>query len=84
MCFSLSIKNLSKLSLTSDNSDVIEVLIERLGEELSPIEAGPDIVGGSTLPCHSDVHYSTLTQQCIQVCDSGWSFSYTGVVPWER
>ena len=64
--YSVSVRN---LSLTSELQDVLKLMMARLGTDAGPIEPGSDIVAGSTLPCHSDVHYSSLTQKCIQVCN---------------
>ncbi|XP_064607979.1 WD repeat-containing protein 17-like isoform X2 [Liolophura sinensis] len=50
----------------SVDSDIYLALMEKVGEENSPLGAGPDCVASSHLPSHSDVHMSYLTGKRIQ------------------
>lgn len=49
------------------DSAVYLALMEKVGEDNSPLGVGPDCVASSHLPSHSDVHMSYLTGKRIQV-----------------
>ncbi|XP_022109388.1 WD repeat-containing protein 17-like [Acanthaster planci] len=52
--------------LSEAQTAVYNVLIQRVGAEETELECGIDLVAGSRLPCHSDVHMSFLTGARIQ------------------
>lgn len=56
--------------LTIEQQQILEDLLAKAGEETSPLGIGQDIVSGSLLPSHSDVHHSCLDGQRIQVTSS--------------
>ena len=58
---------MSNVSLQAHQEPAFEGLLHKAGTETWPIEEGPDIITGSQLPSHSDVHYSILSDKRIQV-----------------
>ena len=57
----------STTKMTSDQEMDYVVLTKKAGVEPQMFEAGPDYIGSSQLPCHSDIHVSYLNGQRIQV-----------------
>ncbi|XP_070554435.1 WD repeat-containing protein 17-like isoform X2 [Ptychodera flava] len=67
------IKQLNNKSSSRENSTpkeehrvICESLLKKAGPESSDVDVGPDLVSGSHLPSHSDVHVSYLTGNRIQ------------------
>ena len=69
--------------MTVEQQNLYEDFIRKAGSEIWHVEIGPDILSGSGLPSHSDVHMSVITNERIQAsqmssCYS--AFSYTHVM----
>ena len=57
----------SYASVTREKQASLQQLLHKAGEETSALGVGEDVVSGSQLPSHSDVHVSCLTGHRIQV-----------------
>ena len=55
-------------SATAAEQQTMQRLNQKIASERDDLITGEDQVAGCHLPSHSDVHYSSLTGERIQVC----------------
>ena len=55
------------VTMTVEQQNLYDAFIQKAGIETWQVEIGPDILSGSGLPSHSDVHTSVITKERIQV-----------------